>query len=189
MDPGKKWTIAALQNAINRGINLPTLLGPANGQYTIRAEDGVGTCILESPQESQADFVTFAFETGEIWAITTWPFKGHPKELFIGEIESMFCELLPRYSRFLDTLGIPPPYKWMAALAGTKGRELQYPVPPGRMRIPGLAGPKCASDNVPRTGPYEGSYDGKQSPINALVPFFDEVYNACGMERPEHLPR
>jgi hypothetical protein len=185
IDPGKKWTSVELQRALNRGINLPTLLGLTNSQYSIRAEDGVGTCIIRSPEEHETDIVTFAFESGEIWAISTYPLKTHPNELFVDEIESMLRDQLPRYAQFLGTLGVQPPYQWIAALAGVRGRELDYPVAPGRIRTPGWGSHKCVSDRIIT----KGSYGVEQSPTNALLPFFDEIYNKCGMGRPGHLPR
>lgn len=182
-DPGKPWSSAKLKAAINSGINLPTLIGPANGMYTIRAEDGLGTCIIQTAQEHQTDHVTFAFETGEIWAISTYPLRTHPADLFVGEIEKLLIEQLPRYGRFLQILEIRPPYRWIAGVCGVRGRELQYPLPQNTMRIPGFGSHKCASDNIRK----DGSYDMDQSPLSALLPFFEEIYNKCGMSRPPHL--
>jgi hypothetical protein len=101
-DPGKKWELRA---ALNQGINLPTLIGPANGTHTLRAEDGVGTCILYSVEEHQTDYVAFAFESGEVWAVSTFPLRTHPEDLFVAEIEKMLTERLPGYAQFLTTLG------------------------------------------------------------------------------------
>ncbi|HET6605248.1 MAG TPA: hypothetical protein VFG62_01185 [Rhodopila sp.] len=185
IDPGKKWGSFELRGALNSGIDLPTLLGPANGMYIFRAEDGVGTCVIHSREHSKTEFATFAFESGEIWAISTYPLKDHPNDLFINEIERMLSEQLAYYGRFLGKLRVQPPYRWIAALAGAKDRELQYPTAPGMTRIPGWGSYKCVSDRIMT----EGTYDTVQSPINALVPFFEEIYNKCGMNRPGHLPR
>jgi hypothetical protein len=183
-DPGKKWSSAELKAAANSGINLPPLIGLANGMHTIRAEDGVGTCVIHTAQEQQTDYVAFAFETGEIWAISTYPLRTHPNDLFAVDIENQLREQLPRYGQFLKNLGLQPPYKWIAGVSGVRGRELQYPVAPNTMRIPGWGSHKCASDNISDAG----SYDMAQSPIRVLLPFFQEVYNKCGMARPDHLP-
>jgi hypothetical protein len=51
--------------------------------------------------------------------------------------------------------------------------------------IPGMSGPVCASEHVIS----EGLYDGEQSPMITLLPFFKEIYEACGTERPAHLPQ
>jgi hypothetical protein len=184
-DPGKPWTSFQLRAALNQGINLPTLIGPANDSHTIRASDGVGTCIIYSAEEHQTDYVAFVFESGEVWAISTYPLATHPEDLFVGEIEKMLTDRLPGYAQFLATLGMGPPYRWIAGLTGVRGRELQYPVAPERMRIPGWGSHKCVSEHIVS----EGSYDRKQSPTNALLPLFNEIYNKCGIARPEHLPR
>jgi hypothetical protein len=183
-DPGKKWASYELRNALNVGINLPTLIGPANGTYTIRAEDGVGTCIIYSSEEQQTNSSAFAFETGEVWAIDTYPLRTNPEELFVGEIERMLTERLPSYARFLTSLGLQPPFKWSAGLADVQNRRLEYPAPPGQMRIPGWAADRCISKHVEGTG----TYDTKQSPTSALLLFFKEIYNKCGVARPDYLP-
>jgi hypothetical protein len=48
-----------------------------------------------------------------------------------------------------------------------------------------MPGRLCASEQVIT----EGVYDGKQSPMSTLLPFFKDIYDACGIERPEHLPQ
>jgi hypothetical protein len=185
-DPGKKWTSFELRVALNQGINLPTLMGgPANGTHTIRAEDGVGTCIVYSAEQTETDYVAFAFESGEVWAISTYPLTTTSEDIFVDEIEKLLTDGLPGYAKFMTILGMQPPYRWIAGLNGVRGRELQYPVAPGRMRIPGWGSHKCVSEYIIS----EGSYNTAQSPINALLPFFDEIYNKCGISRPAHLPR
>jgi hypothetical protein len=184
-DPGKTWASFELRAALNQGINLPTLLGPANGAHTLRAEDGVGTCIINSAEEHQTDFVAFAFKSGEVWAISTYPLRTNPDDLFVVVIEQMLTETLPVFAQFLTTLGMRSPYRWVAGLAGVRGRQLEYPVAPGRMRIPGWGSHKCVSEHIIS----EGSYDTVQSPTNALLPFFNEIYEKCGIERPIYLSR
>lgn len=184
-DPGKTWSSAELKAATNSGINLPTLIGPANGTRTIRADDGVGICVTYSIQETHTDHVAFVFETGEVWAISTYPLEMHPDDLLAPEIEKLLAQqLLPCYGRFLKILGIEPPYKWIAGISGVRGRELRYPVAPNSFNIPAWASHKCVSDDVIS----QGSYDMTRSPLGALLPFFKEIYNKCGIARPTHLP-
>jgi hypothetical protein len=183
-DPAKKWSSAELKAAINSGINLPTLIGPANGMHTFRAEDGIGTCIIHNAQEQQTDYVTFAFETGEVWAISTYPLRPHPNDLFVTEVEKLLIEQLPRYGQFIRALGLQPPYNWIAGVSGVRGRELQYPVAPNNWRIPGWGSHKCTSENI-RSG---GLYDMTRSALSTLLPLFKEIYNKCGVTRPDHLP-
>jgi hypothetical protein len=183
-DPGgKKWKSYELRNALNRGINLPTLIGRANGTYTLRAKDGVGACLLPS-SEHQTNSVAFAFETGEVWAIDTFPLRTHPEELLVGEIEKMLADQLPEYARFLTILGLQPPFRWRAGLTDVKNRRLEYPAPPGQMRLPGWGSHTCLSEHIESAG----DYDGNQSATSALLPFFKEMYNKCGIARPDYLP-
>jgi hypothetical protein len=182
--PGKKWKSFELRAALNQGINLPTLIGPADGTRTIRADDGVGTCITYSPEEQQTDYVAFVFESGEVWAISAYPLRTHRQDIVVGEIEKLLIDGLRRYTQFLTTLGMQPPYRWIAGVTDVMGREIQYPVAPRQIRIPGLGGShKCVSEHI--VG--EGSYDGKQSPTKAILPFFNEIYNKCGIARPDYL--
>jgi hypothetical protein len=183
-DPGKKWSSTELKTAVNGGISLPTLIGPANGMRTLRAADGVGICIVYQPQEEQTDHVTFAFESGEVWAISNYPLRDHPNDIFVAEIEGRLIEQLPRYGHFLRTLGLQPPYKWIAGVSGVRGRELQYPVAPNSWRVPGWGSHKCTSENISGAG----IYDMAQSALGTLLPFFRDIYNKCGVERPGHLP-
>jgi hypothetical protein len=90
---------------------------------------------------------------------------------------------LPRYRYFLTLLGLNAPYRWIAGLTEVKNHQLQFPR--ARYTIPGMPGPICASEHVIT----EGSYDGEQSPMSTLLPLFKEIYDACGLERPEHLPQ
>jgi hypothetical protein len=183
-DPPKKWTSPELGKAFNRGINLPTLIGPANGTHRFRAEDGVGTCVLFG-DEVQTNTAAFAFKTGEVWAIDTWVLGAEQTMLLSVEIEKMLTEQLPHYGYFLSLLGLEEPYRWIAGLTGVKNRQLQYPPERYSIRIPGMPGRLCASEQVIT----EGVYDGKQSPMSTLLPFFKDIYDACGIERPEHLPQ
>jgi hypothetical protein len=181
-DQGKKLKIPDLGKALNQGINLPTLIGPANGTSRFRADDGVGICVL-FPDEVETKSAAFAFKTGEVWAIDTWLLRAEQTVLLDVEIEKSFTEQLPRYGRFLTLLGLNPPYRWIAGLTGVQNRHLQFPR--ARYAIPGMPGPICASEHVIS----EGSYDGKQSPMSTLLPFFKDIYEACGIERPAHLPQ
>jgi hypothetical protein len=177
-DLGKNWTIQELRTALNQGINLPLLFGPSNGIFTIRADDGVG--IVYFPDSQQTSSVAFAFKTGEIWAIDRWIPSAQPLMILAVEIERCFTEQLWRYGYFLSLLGVKAPYRWIAGITGARGRQLQFP-----MRMAGMPGPVCASENV--IG--EGAYDGEQSPMSALLPFFKDIYDSCGIERPASLPQ
>ncbi len=46
---------------------------------------------------------------------------------------------------------------------------------------PDWLGPECLAGEIIT----EGSYNGEQSPIIALLPFFEMIYQKCGIRRPE----
>jgi hypothetical protein len=183
VDPGKKWTIQELSTALSKGINLPTIVNPVFGTYTIRADDGVGTILLADGMQTPS--VAFAFKTGEIWAIDTWILSAEQSMLLTVEIEQALTDRLRRYGQVLSLLGLPPPYRWIAGITGATGRQLQFPPAGHQIRVPGFSGPLCASDNIGS----EEMYDGSSSPMTALLPFFKEIFDSCGIERPEHLPQ
>jgi hypothetical protein len=158
---------------------------PRRISFTLRAEDGIGCCALRSADERETNSVAFAFETGGVWAIDTWLLRTHPAELLAVAIEEMFTERLPQYGRFLMGLGLQPPYRWIAGLTDVINRRLQFPPPHGQMRVPSWPCPECLSEHIMTPG----TYDGQQSPISALLPFFKEIYHKCGMPRPDYLPQ
>jgi hypothetical protein len=189
LDPSKTWTPYELGTVRGHGLGLqPFLWGSVTGHgglYTLRAEDGVGSCSLIAPEACETNSVAFAFDTGEVWAIDTWALGAHPNYLFPGPIEELCARRLPEYAQFLASLGLNPPYRWIAGVTGVKDRLLQPPPPPGGMYVPGWRGPQCLSEAI--TAP--GTYDGIQTPTNALLPFFKALYEKCGLLRPDYLPR
>jgi hypothetical protein len=182
VNPGKRWPPHELKQQARTGGGvylLPFLDYPV---FDLRAEDGMGACSLNSKDELQTVSAAFAFETGEVWSIDTWLLASDPIRLFAGEIERLFSRRLKAYAHFLGSLGVGPPYRWIAGLEGVKGRRLQIPPPQGRMQI-GL-GPECMSDVIFE----EGVYDGGGTPSKALNPFFSAIYNKSGIPRPDYLP-
>ncbi len=49
--------------------------------------------------------------------------------------------------------------------------------------MPGWPGSECLSDQITASGLYQG----RESPTTALIPFFTEIYNKCGVPRPDYL--
>lgn len=181
-DPSRKWTAEELWNA-SRARNM--LLEPFiwSRVFKLRAVDGIGCCNLLTAEDRETDSVAFAFETGEVWAIDTWLLGGHPSELNVNDVEQTWAERLGNYATFLQRLELQAPYRWVAGVTGVNRRRLLFRAPPGKMRFPGWQSPECLSDQIT----VQGSYDGEQSTIGALLPFFEEIYNKSGIRRPEYL--
>jgi hypothetical protein len=181
-DPGKTWPFHELSSRVllhNRMLLSPFLGG---SHHRIQAEDGFGICSLDSSNAPSTSSVAFAFETGEVWSVDTSTLRVSGEQMPF--IERDFAFRLDWYAQFLSTLGIKPPYQWIAGLIGVKGRRLEVPPPEGRANFPGTVQPKCMAEIIWETG----LYDGIQTPINALLPFFfRKIFEKCGVSRPDYL--
>jgi hypothetical protein len=181
-DPGRSWTAQELREASSAG-NMVLQPFIHSSLYPLRAADGIGYCNLLTAEDRETNSIAFAFETGEVWAIDTWLLGTHPSELFVAEIEREWPKRLKDYATFLRRLELQAPYRWIAGVTGVNRRRLQFPAAPGKMRVPGWPVPECLSEQIT----VQGDYDGEQSTISALLPFFEEIYNKCGIRRPEYL--
>jgi hypothetical protein len=170
-DPSRTWTAEELRNASRAG-NMVLQPFIWSSLCTLRAVDGIGCCNLLTAEDRETNSVAFAFETGEVWAIDTWLLGRHPSELIVGEVERTWAERLRDYATFLRRLGLQAPYRWIAGVTGVNRRRLQFPAAPGKRRLPSWQGPECLLEQ-----------------ITALLPFFEEIYNKCGIRRPEYLSR
>ncbi|HEY6468129.1 MAG TPA: hypothetical protein VIY69_19170 [Candidatus Acidoferrales bacterium] len=181
LDPGRKWETYELEeHALQTGyLNLAPFID--NPIFKLRAHDGIGICSLLGPDEPTTTSVAFAFETGEVWGIDTTFLQYSPNA--IPFLEPYFGQRLQSYARFLAMLGLQAPYTWICGITGAAGRQLEYPVQPGRARIPGWPMTQCLTDTIVE----EGTYDGKQDPGSALLPFFKAVFAKCGLPRPDYL--
>lgn len=189
INPGKLWPPHQLKEAARQnGASLMPLASSAGSYSYLRADDGFGIfrAISQNEQSAQTESIeisslAFAFETGEIWSIDSdWLAYDTKRFPFV---ESDFARGLRDYARFLQGLGISSPYRWVAGIAGTKGRHFGYPTRPGYYS-PGL-GPRCAADTIEA----EGQYDGVQNVTTALLPFFKKIFEKCGLPRPNYLPQ
>jgi hypothetical protein len=185
VDPRRKWAADELKKYAcdTSGIALPPLA--MGNLFTLRAEDGFAWCSLATSDACETTSVAFAFETGEVWAVDTWFLAAAPGHLLGVEIEQAFTRSLHAYARFLGSLGMTPPYQWIAGIIGAKHRRLQFPPPEGQMRNPMWGEDECLSEQIST----EGSYDSRQTPTSALLPFFNAIFAKCGVSRPDYLSR
>jgi hypothetical protein len=111
------------------------------------------------------------FLDGEIWTIDTYPFKALPRLITLDE--PAFAKSVQYCATFLhDRFDVDGPFRWVAGLEGVSGRLL--PINSGLTRGP------CATDIIE----HEGSFCLGDDPTDALEPFFEEVYEQCGLMRP-----
>jgi hypothetical protein len=176
-------------------LSLPKLLGnvlsdgklwlsPLNWEDIgyLRAEDGFGVYARLTEADTKTNSVAFVFETGEIWSIDTgllYQTAALP-EVFFEDVRKAMCTRLPHYSQFIKSLGVKPPFQWIAGLDGIKRRRLNVYRP--REGVSGL-GEVFLTDRIT----CSGSYDGAQEPHLGLAPFFREVFKRSSMEYPNYL--
>lgn len=178
---GKKWPSHELRkHALSGSFDLRPISEGAT-IFGIRAEDGFGVCAPYPAYSDTATSIAFAFETGEVWSVDTDQLR--LSEQHIPFLEELLARRLQSYARFLETLGIEPPFRWICGMTGIKGFRLHIPTLNGFSRPD--SGPQCLSETIK----VEGVFDGKESVQNALLPFFKEVFDRCGVPRPSHLPQ
>ncbi len=193
VNPARRWTTREIKERAvqgDAGLLMPMVSG-AGGYSHLRAEDGLGMHRAEPiqrmddpPESIQVAGVTFVFRTGEAWSVDTALLAYETTRLFSDEIEKVLSESAERYRRFQATLGITGVLKWKTGVVGAQGRRLAYPPAPNHVWL-GSAGPTCAADVIEA----EGLLSPGQSARSALLPFFERLFEECGVERPDYLPR
>jgi hypothetical protein len=184
-DSEKRWSSAELQKfATSAGSHLMPMNDATVSYGYIRAEDGFGVRAMLADQKDRTFWAVFAFNTGEVWTVDSYLVAATRDQTSpsIPLDEASFARPLENYSAFLERLGLEPPYRWIAGIDGIKGRGLHIPAPQGRISPPFPRG-SCVVDCVSESGLHTLGDAGKQS----LKPFFDAIYDKCGLERPAWL--
>jgi hypothetical protein len=150
----------------------------------IRAEDGFGVRAMLADQKETTFWAVFALNTGEVWTVDSYLVAATRDQTSpsIPLDENSFARPLENYSAFLERLGLEPPYRWIAGIDGIKGRGLYIPAPQGRMNLPFPRG-SCVVECVSESGLHTPGESARRS----LRPFFDAIYDKCGVERPAWL--
>jgi hypothetical protein len=166
-DSGKRWRNQDLKNPAMKLVTLPMMQNAGTGIGFLEADDGCGYWMIS--QGTQTYAVAFVFKTGEVWITNS----NMSRVLDFVELdEQALSTTLEGCAAFLSTIGIKKPYEWFIGFEGVKGRQLVV-----RPRTLG----QCVSDRVEGSGSYvEGDVA-----ATLLRPFFEEVYDSCGRQRPE----
>jgi len=178
-DPGRTWSVTELAKQVwsNNGPSIePVCYTMGDGFYKVRGDDGFGVYSPFSSNTYEAGKVVFVFRTGEVWGVDlTWLNQAiHNKAKFIPNVENVFISNLESYAALLTKLGIPGLFSWEAGIDDTKGRILYSCGPYVSLGTE----PRCASVQVTASGTYSPG----DSPVGALRPFFDALFDACGAE-------
>jgi hypothetical protein len=154
-------------------IAMPLVHAPLYSSYSntlpLRGAEGTGLCTPLGDELSPS--LVYVFTDAEIWALDTYPFQALP--IIISLEEDRLSETMKLFAKFLsETLQIPPPYRWVVGLEGIKGRSL-------RGANYGVRGP-CLVDLVE----VDGMFNAGDDPATLLEPFFQQVFEQCGVTRP-----
>jgi hypothetical protein len=180
LDPGVTWTIDEIRAAASRPEGHLSPLWDGYGGFSyIRHTDGFGV-FARRPNEGDASALTFAFKTGEVWAVDALYLDLLQNEgvTSIPDAELMYARALKGFGEFEAHLGVKPPYRWIAGMSGLKGRGLDVPIRPGYASLPGPKG-KCLLDVVS----VSGTYSPDASALLQLKPFWQAIYESCGLSR------
>ncbi|MFY9559604.1 MAG: hypothetical protein WAQ52_05155 [Terriglobales bacterium] len=169
---GKTRKITELEEHARKLILLP-FYDPGSGTGGVRGPDGCGFYYNNGP--GPAPSLVYAFSDGEVWSINTLYLAIRP-DLILFE-ENRFVRSLEQCVDFLNGLGIPGPYRWVAGFEGVRDRHL---LEDNFRRKRGL----CLVDVIE----FEGSFKSGDNAQQILEPFFEEVFEKCGLERPARAP-
>lgn len=153
-----------------QGIAVVPLYEASEPSSLVWNSDGVGWVRAVGAQASSS--TAFMFTDGEIWAINTLFFKFYPHLILLEE--ERYAETLKQCSVHLGRIGIKPPYRFVAGIEGIEGLYLPAPYTTGRGPGP------CTVSVVEKPGVFNVDND----PVDALEPFFAEVYDKCLARRP-----
>ncbi len=189
----KKWPLHELKDKDHEQHG--ALLQPMNNWLSgrFRAEDGIGWYsahpeISSGPVISNS--IVIAFTTGEIWSIDTNYLKSRVSPISksrvsvidLNLIVQCFNQKLKEYGSYLQSLGIEPPYTWIAGLEGITNFGLVWQSVRENHKMSELHHP-CLTNSIE----VQGTYEKGQTPQDALLPFFAEVCDKCAVEPPRHI--
>ena len=166
---GCRLLIREVQEALLASLPLPLL--PSTGSFSsVRGGDGGG--YYTNTGTNKAPAVAYVFCSGEVWLISTWPLQ-------LGRItleEERITGSLERFASLLARLGVPEPYEWIVGLEGVRGFDLAIPSRSNRMFGP------CMVNIINERGTYKTG----DNATELLRPFFEKVYDQCGLRRPQN---
>jgi hypothetical protein len=179
--PSRGLRISTLRDTVQTQAVLPLLAIRAGGSTnTFRPPNGAGVYMASDPAQISGSVVAL-FSTGELWAIDSALLDGHGSREVIPFCEPLLQKALSRYIEVLAAMGVGFPLRWIAGMRGIRGRPLVYPSTPTASAH--SVGGGCVTDFVFREGVIENGGQVK----HALSPFFDELFEQCGISRPKHL--
>jgi hypothetical protein len=183
-DPGKKWALSDVQKlAKTPGHIVETLNTRWAGYGSFRNSDAYGVYPAMSSFDKPILAALMLFNTGEVWSVDAYHIEaaGRGDTPTVPLQESDWMSSLNAYASFLQALGVEGPYRWIAGMEGIKGRSVFLPHGKGYSSF--YDGPRgqCFEDFVIE----DGEFNVGEAPAEALLPFFNRLYEACGVSRTE----
>jgi hypothetical protein len=166
-DPGKTWLNRDLESVMGSLVTMP-LTEIAGSAAFLESDDGCG--FFFQNRTGWAPAVCFVFQSGEIWAVAAQ--YASLADYFVLD-EAGFCQSLLRSVQYLQKLGISGPFRWIVGFEGVLNRQLM--LKEGSDRPLGV----CMANVIELTGEFNED----DNPEAALRPFFDKVFDRCGVRR------
>jgi hypothetical protein len=167
-DPDRTWLNQELKQQSLELAILP-LMHHTRNIGLLEDDDGCGHYSLSGNRHTNS--VSYVFNTGEVWIINAW--LSGVKEYMELE-ENAFTQTLDGAAAFLGKLGCEMPFQWAVGMEGVKGRKLVIP-----NRYPSRPAGPCFADLIEDEGIYEKDSDAAE----LLRPFFEKVFDKCGIRR------
>lgn len=171
-----KFKVSTLRGAGTNNFFLMPLNSNFSGCDYFRSSEGWGTYPVWK-DDVPVPSISFAFRDGEVWGIDAYRLRSTMSIEAIALNRQELANSLTNYAGFLSRLGIDGALAWQAGIHGVSGRSLLYAENPTGLAL-GRRGGICTSDTIVA----EGSYTKGENAVAALTPFFEEVFDACGME-------
>lgn len=182
-DPQRKWRTFEIEKIVKGQQNdfLPPFGGRGTDFDYVRGADGLGSFRIGDVAKKETNEVSYVFTTGEAWGIDADVMNPlHMSPPIIPDLFDMYGSGFRHFIEALKKMQVPEPMKWEAGLEGVRGRSIFTPARHGSYSAFPFAG-HCMLDNVSATGEYSPS----RSYLANLRPFFETLYDACGVSLPE----
>jgi hypothetical protein len=172
-------------NEVKQLIDNARLRPLPNWDYMFSAINKFGAVAVNSEnveRQSSAAQITQVSTFGEIWGIDT-RMVVTDDEIRFGE--KSICAALGDYLAFArDMLRLKPPLFAIIGMTGVEGYGYRHPYDPRRVMFERPLLP-CSHPNIVWQGEIDDLND---EPADILRPFFDHVWDSCGLTRQDWFP-
>jgi hypothetical protein len=181
--PATPWNFTEVKSMIDAARVLPLPL-PRDYPSCFSAPNQFGAVVLNLRREenqNSADQITQVSRFGEIWGIDKRS-AVHENEIIFAEVT--ICHAMAWYLSFArDQLRLTPPLTIMAGFTDVNGFEFRHPMKQHVWWNPAIT--HCNSPRILWQGDIPNL---NEEPKAILLPFFDTVWDHCGLSRKDWFP-